>query len=413
MTYKPAPADFAVLSIGNFEKINAQKYYRILAPSDAMYRLGLANVFRADQANQDELPNLMCGSDIVQVWGAIDEGTLATAKAWQEAKPIKRGNKYLTPAVFVMDMDDAIEHVYPFNEVFAVYGIRDWDGSFLEPGDKVQKELNDGSYMTIWEDKKTKGVEGKTFDIERNIETITRHYDIAKAAGGITVSTPALKELFEYQGCENVYVYPNSVVPEDHYFPTLAPHEGVRIFWEGGASHMESWWPIRHAFVNFMKTHPQCKFVAFGQHFAWMDEIPKAQFEHHGWVHYEAYKIHRACMDADINLCPLFDHPFTRAKSAIRFYEASLGPKPEATLAANVGPYKEIQHGKTGLLYSTPEEFVEQLEGLVQNADLRKDLGAGAKDWVLANRTVNATVPGLISFYKELKAKQRQEALAV
>ncbi len=412
--YKPVPVDFALLTIGNFQKINAQKYYRILVPADTMYEMGLSNVYRTTEADKDALPNIMCGADVIQVWGAIDEATLATAEAWRDAKPIQRNGKVLTPPVFVMDMDDAIEHVYPFNEVFAVYGIRDWDGRILEPGESVKKEIDDGSSVTIWEDKKTKGVDRQTFDIARNLETIARHYDIARQATGVTVSTPALKELFEYQGCENVYVYPNSVVPKHHYFPNLAPHEGIRILWEGGASHMESWWPIRRAFVDFMKKHPECKFVVFGQVFSWMEnEIPSEQLETHGWVEYAAYKTHRAVLDADINLCPLFDHPFTRAKSAIRFYEASIGPKPEATLAANVGPYKEIEHGKTGLLYNTPEEFVEQLEGLVQNADLRRDLGAGAKDWTLANRVASKTVPGLLDFYKELKAKQRMEALAV
>lgn len=413
MPYKPVDADLAVLSLGNFQKVNAQKYYRVLVPNATMYEMGLANVHRTDETDMESLPNLMCGADVIQVWGAVDDTSLASAEAWKDAKPIQRGGKILTPPVFVMDMDDAIEHVYPFNEVFAVYGIRDWDGQFLEPGQSVTFPTQNGKPIVLWEDKKTKGVDGMTFDVARNMKTITTHYDIARSAAGVTVTTPALKELFEYQGCENVYVFPNSVVPRDHWYPDLAPHEGVRILWEGGASHMESWYPIRHAFVEFMRSHPECKFVVFGQIFPWMEaEIPAAQIETHGWVDYSAYKLTRACMGADINLCPLFDHPFTRAKSAIRWYEASLGPRPEATLASKCGPYLEIEHGKTGLLYSTPAEFVEQLEGLVQNAELRRDLGRGAQGWVLANRAAEKTVPGLMEFYKELKAKQTMEVLA-
>ena len=412
---KPLKVDFGVLAFGNFKTASAQKYYRVGVPLSTMYDLGLANVY-AVQGEQDAdlLPKLMCNSDVVQVWGGVDENALQIATLWKEAKPIQQNGKFIAPPLFIMDMDDAIEHVYPFNQVFSHYGIRDWDGRILSPGDSITWPKPDGTTLTLWEDKKTKGWEGQVFDIERNLKTIGRHYDIARAASGVTVTTPALKELFEYQGCENVYVFPNSVIPKDHRYPNFPDRASVRLLWEGGGSHMDSWFTIRRPFVDFMKRHPEVTFVVFGNVFPWMTaEIPESQLEVHGWVDYAAYKQYRGTLDADINLCPLFDHPFTRAKSAIRWYEASLGPKPEATLAANVGPYKEIEHGKTGLLYNTPEEFVEQLEGLVRNTDLRRDLGAGAKDWVLANRTAETTVPGLVEFYKELKARQRQEALAV
>ena len=140
-------------------------------------------------------------------------------------------------------------------------------------------------------------------------------------------------------------------------------------------------------------------------------QIPESQFEYHPWVQYDAYKLHRYCMAADINLAPLVDAAFTKSKSAIRWYEASMGPNPEATLAANVGPYQEIEHDKTGMLYNSPQEFAEMLDGLINNVDLRKRLGPEAQKWVLANRTVEKTVPGLVEFYKHLLAKQRREFL--
>jgi hypothetical protein len=409
---KPLNVDFGVLAIGDFRSPSAQKYYRVEVPFRTMYEMGLCNTYMTRDQDRKQIAQLMSGSDIIQQWGPFDETSLNIAKTWGDLKPAYKNGRVSTPPVFVMDMDDAIEYCHPFNQAFSVYGIRDWDGSFLEPGDNVVWPKPDGTEHIIWKDQVTVGIEGTVFDIARNIKTITNHYEIGRCAAGVTLTTPALQEIFAEQGIKDTYIFPNSVRPKDHMWPNLAPHDGVRVLWEGGSAHMESWYPIRHAFVDFLKKHPQVKFVSVGTIFPWMPkEIAPEQLEIHDWVDYSNYKLMRAVLDCDINLCPLFDHPFSRSKSAIRWYEGSLGPRPEAALAANVGPYKEIEDGKTGFLYKDGEEMAEKLGALVSNAELRKTLAQNAQEWVLANRSAEKTVPGLFEYYKELKARQRMEAL--
>src|SRR6185369_6355887 len=178
--------------------------------------------------------------------------------------------------------------------------------------------------------------EGRIYTVKGANERIAQHYEIARTARGVTVTTPFLAELYKEQGVKNVYVFPNSVIEEDYYFPNLAPHEGVRIIWQGSTSHFEDWMPVSDALVEVLKENPSAKLVVWGAIFPWMRKlIAPEQLELHGWDDYAAYKIKRPCLDADINLCPLVDSPFNRAKSAIKWYEGSLGPRPEATLAAN------------------------------------------------------------------------------
>jgi hypothetical protein len=360
----------------------------------------------------EEIPNYISGADVVVSWREMDEAGYVHAELFRGLDPIKMGGNTIYPPIFVMDSDDAVDWVHPFNYAFASLGIRDFDGRVLSPGEFVSWTNKDASITKLWEDKKTRGQSAVVFDIARNLKSISYHYDACRAAAGVTVTCEPLAKAYREQGVENVYVYPNSIIPEDHHFPPLQPHSGIRILWEGGGSHVESWIPIKQGLIEVLRENPQAKLVVYGSSFPWMGkEIPKDQIEIHDWTDYAAYKLMRATLTADINLCPLLDMPFTRCKSAIRWYEGSLGPNPEPALAANVGPYKEIVDGETGLLYNNPQEFKEKLTALIHNADLRKRLGVAGQKWVLDNRTAEKTVPGLLDFYKELKAKQRQEAL--
>jgi len=237
-------------------------------------------------------------------------------------------------------------------------------------------------------------------------------YQIIRACHGATVTTPNLAKYFkDVIGQPNVYVFPNTIVPE-HFedIQAIRKDDSIRILWQGGMSHWVDWYPLRDALATICQKYPNIKFVIFGEWFKWIHEaIPDHMVEHHPWVEYDAYKLKRGLLNIDINLCPLAKDVFNSGKSAIKWYEASIWEEPEATLASNFGPYKEIKDGETGLLYDTPEEFVQKLSLLIEDADLRHRVAAGARRWVLENRTPKATIPGLFDFYAETRARQRRE----
>ena len=412
---KETPADFGVYAFGHFQSQIAARYYRLQVPLVGLHQRGLANVYFDDgQVNRQYAMQVMSGAHIALSWNLSGDVGLQTAKDFRETmKPIMKEGALLIPPAYVLDMDDALEYVHPMNTSYCTWGIRRWDGSFMEDGDKLTVPTPDGGERVLWQDGVSQD-EGRIYTVKGANERIAQHYEIARTARGVTVTTPFLAELYKEQGVKNVYVFPNSVIEEDYYFPNLAPHEGVRIIWQGSTSHFEDWMPVSDALVEVLKENPSAKLVVWGAIFPWMRKlIAPEQLELHGWDDYAAYKIKRPCLDADINLCPLVDSPFNRAKSAIKWYEGSLGPRPEATLAANVGPYQEIESGKTGLLYNNAQEFKEQLTALIRNEELRKTLGHRAREWVLANRSANKTVLGLFEFYHDLKRQQRMEALSL
>ena len=79
----------------------------------------------------------------------------------------------------------------------------------------------------------------------------------------------------------------------------------------------------------------------------------------------------------DINLAPLEESIFNEAKSENKWTEAGLCKVP--TVASKVGAFDEmIEDGKTGLLCSTKEEWVDKLSKLVENKEYRKQIGENA-----------------------------------
>jgi len=79
----------------------------------------------------------------------------------------------------------------------------------------------------------------------------------------------------------------------------------------------------------------------------------------------------------DINIAPIESNIFNEAKSENKWVEASLVKVP--TVASNFGAFKQtIIHNKTGLLCSNINEWYISLKTLINNIDLRKEIGNNA-----------------------------------
>lgn len=416
---KPIPVDFGIYAFGRFQKASAMLYYRLLLPLRIMNELGLANIYVDDGGgSREEAARALQASDLAVSWNPPGgAGGLSIARSIASMKPVMAEGALQFPTRFIVDMDDAIEHTHPLNTAFGRYGTLNFEGGKLKPGDEIwwaPPGSAQEDYRPLWVDKVTLDPDGHPFDIERNNQNIEDHYESARLAAGVAVSTPALAKLYKERGIENVHVFPNSIHESDYFFANLAPHDGVRILWQGGSAHFDDWMPIKDAFIQVMRENPQAKFVSWGANYKGiLKELPESQIETHGWDDYNAYKVKRPLMDADINLCPLVDNKFNECKSAIKWYEGSVGPRPELTIAANVGPYREIENGKTGLLYNTPEEFADQLRAAIKNAELRRTIAFRGQEWVRANRDIKKTVLPYYEFMMELKRQQRMEAFAI
>lgn len=406
----------AIMAFDHARRYGACQYYRITVPMRALDQMGKAFTF-VDEGTADPQvaaqAQLQC--DVLHMYGMSAENTESVVNAIKLMKPQKDANGILrTPPITIYDIDDNNDYVNPFNPAFETLGYRDVAGTLMEPGDGITVVKPDGTEMVMWQDGRTLGAKGQVFSVARNRALVADGMKLARMVHGVTVPSVSLANYFkQVQKCENVHVFPNTIVPSDWRWPNLAPRTDgkIRVLWQGGDSHFPDWYPIRHAVTEVCRKYPHVTFVLWGSVSSMItDAIPADQLEVLPWVGFDGYKLQRAMLDCDINLAPLVNNVFNRGKSAIKWYEASVGPRPEATLASNVAPYNlEMVDGVSGLLYSTPDEFVQKLSLLIENADLRQRLAEGARTWVLDNRTPEHTIPPLYEFYQELRARRRQE----
>jgi GT2 family glycosyltransferase/glycosyltransferase involved in cell wall biosynthesis/SAM-dependent methyltransferase len=86
----------------------------------------------------------------------------------------------------------------------------------------------------------------------------------------------------------------------------------------------------------------------------------------------------------DINLAPLeFGNAYCEAKSELKFFEAALVEVP--TIASPTGPFRRaIQHGRTGFLAASADDWLTNMRQLVKDGDLRATVGKAAYQSALA-----------------------------
>lgn len=390
----------------------ACQYYRISILLNYLRESGLAHCYEAMGENMDNDLQAMYSSDVCHFYSLMDRGVLDAINSIRPMKVAEKDGNLQYPPITIYDSDDNSDYVHPINTSFVTSGTRSYpNGELLKPDSILHIEDGNNNKLVSWIDKETY-YGGLIFDIERNLTSMKTRHMTVRAVDGATVTSPKLADYFKNVLHQpNVHVFPNTVVLNDyaHYDVIRENPDEVRVLWQGGMSHYIDWYPLRDALKTVSEKYTNIKWIIWGEYFNWIhDVIPEDRVEWIKWTPNDGYKIRRGLLNIDINLCPLANNVFNWCKSAVKWYEGSIWKNPEATLAANVGPYKEeIVDGISGLLYNTEDEFVEKFSILVNNIELRKTLGANAKKWILKNRVPEATMPPLLEFYKELKEQQR------
>lgn len=395
------------------QRYHASYYYRILVPLQTMETLGLAQVLVDDLSpgmSLEDRVNLVSHSDINLFYQPTSVSLLNDMRVmngWKQATD--ETGEWKCPPSFIVDTDDDLFQVHPMNPAFKDLGIRDPNGNDLPDGAEVGTIGIDGKRQVMWKD----GVNG--FDIARNRRTLEMFRSVAMEADAVTTTGPGALEYVERElKPKRTFVSPN-MVRFDHYPEMHGVHVAkddpskVRILWQGSPTHMEDWYALRFQLAAILREYPQVQFVVWGVLYPWvMEMMDPSRVISVRWVPYEQYRPTLPLMGHDINLAPLMPTRFSRSRSAIRFYESSLLKHPAVTLGQSGGPYDEIIHGETGMLFSTPQEFHDHLATLIENADERKRLAENARDWVRENRDAFKLAPRLYEFYESVR-KERAE----
>lgn len=309
-------------------------------------------------------------------------------------------NIRLTPAVCI-DTDDDFLSTDVTNFFYKEIGSRGPEGNELVDWSQVKAKTPDGE-VVLW---------GPTAETEERREWTPskgryrqlKQRELHRKAVGVTYSTPLLKEKMDAWTGREGFWFPNCVWRKIYDDYVQAPQaEDPVILWTGGSSHYHDVGEIAKPLAELIKKYPKSKMIVFGQRYKWFhDMFPPEQFKFIEWLPCEAYWPRMHTLGHNINLCPVTNQEFNLSKSAIKWYESSAPGVPAATIAANVGPYKEIQDGETGFLYSSPEEFYQKLEILMTEPGRRKQLAEGAHRWVWKNRNLEDWAPKLKDYWLE------------
>jgi glycosyltransferase involved in cell wall biosynthesis len=217
---------------------------------------------------------------------------------------------------------------------------------------------------------------------------LLREFDLAmRACDGLIVSTENLARRYAGLGVPT-WVCRNGI-DLSRYNLTPPPHEGVAIGWAGGTGHLKAVVPWLHEVDALMREREDVRFISIGQPFA------NLLHETHGkeralGLPFAMLENYPAAMTMfDIALAPAGRTNFYKAKSDLRWLESSALGTP---IIADPLVYPEIEHGVTGFHASTPAEAGELMRMLVDDADLRRRVGAQARAYVTEHRSMQVAV---------------------
>ena len=218
-------------------------------------------------------------------------------------------------------------------------------------------------------------------------------------SNAVTVSTEYLKEYYSKYN-SNIHVLPNSIDFTLWNKFEKSRSSDIVIGWAGSPTHSKDLDLVVEALVEILKSNPKVKLNAVGYNFLNDERFKEVGYQLKFASHLDVYNFPRLLTDFTIGIAPIVDNPFNNGKSNIKFLEYSALKIP--TIASNVGPYKCIQDGITGLLCNTKEEWISGLQSLIDNPSIVQDLGQLAYDYVYENFNMAKTAQKWEKLYNSL-----------
>jgi glycosyltransferase involved in cell wall biosynthesis len=396
--------------------------YRIAVVTETARDLGLPVrvVMDNDSAgiNPEWRVKNFCESDVVMLYHPIGDGNVHNSRMAKSIIPSKRDGEWKYPPTIVVETDDNLFNVSPYNPAFKSLGLRDQEGKEIELGYKIGA-IEAGDKKVLWIDRRNPEVQTmdpddrRIIDLAANKHNLDTYRNMLELSDLVSCTTPRLEQhVKDNARVRRTQVFPN-LVRFDHYPQVaLAEEPGkIKILWQGGAAHHEDWYPLRWQLAAITKRYPQVHWIIWGQMYHWaMGLIPPDRYTFISWCPYHEYKLRLCMVGHDINLAPLQGNRFNDCRSAIKFYESSVLKKPVATLAQATGPYRdEIKDGETGLLFKDSKEFGMLLSRLIENEAERKMLASNARDWVSENRDAMKEVPKYIRNLEVLREEIKRD----
>jgi len=266
----------------------------------------------------------------------------------------------------------------------------------------IGQRVCDPDPTTLWQQLATEGrhliyeVDDDLFNIDHRSPAAHQYYgrpDVRaniirniQVAAAVTVTTEPLADIVS-QWNANVHVIPNAV-PDwlpDHQ-PPQPDDDTITIGWGGSATHHMDWDHAGQHIRRFLQRNGQAELHCIGNDYGALLRAPRRRFT--PWQ--QSVTDYYRAIDYTIAAIPLMPHVFNLAKSPIKATEAAALGIP--VVASAYGPYADfVQHGVTGLLVKADHEWGRHLRALVEDADMREEMGANARraaaEWAIEQHT--------------------------
>lgn len=229
-----------------------------------------------------------------------------------------------------------------------------------------------------------------------------------RTASATIASTPVLGLKME-EHSRDVHVVPNLLDPE--VWPPV-PARGdagkILIAYAGTATHTADLLLVEDVLERIARIHgDRVGFVFMGCVTPRLARLPGAKLVEYT-DDYPGYARSLAAQGIDIALAPLQDHPFNRAKSAIKWLEYSACRA--AGVYADLDPYREVvRDGENGFLVgSSPDDWFERVDLLVRDPALRRKLSEVAHDEARATHSLVPQASPLVDALRTIRAEWKR-----
>lgn len=220
----------------------------------------------------------------------------------------------------------------------------------------------------------------------------------------VTCSTEHLRnEYLEIN--KNVIVLPNYIDEDDWGIPLRNKTDKIRIGVVGSVAYAQDFEIIKEVIKDVSKMDevtlvlfglPSRKSIKTGKLIAKYHQkeldfwLNLKNIEHVPWVEMEDYFDTLNELRLDFMIIPRRENDFNRAKSNLKFLEASMLEIPVIAQSFSDGtsPYDKDINGINGMLATDKNDWYVKIMTMISNREMRLDIGSSAKDYVLQNYNI-------------------------
>lgn len=253
-----------------------------------------------------------------------------------------------------------------------------------------------------------KGFEENKEIVNNIINNFVRNADL------VTCSTEYLAE--EYRQLNpNVVVLPNCVNVDDWDEPQRNEGDKIRIGLVGSTVFNHDFEHVKDI-LRQLDEDPRVQLVLMGlvkkssdnpliqktyeKEYEFIESLKNV--EHMSWVEMVDYFDALNDLRLDMMLIPRRENNFNRAKSNVKFLEASMLEIPVIAQSFESGPYEEISDGVNGFLIKDESEWLPKINRLINDKDLRRTIGKNAREYVINKYDIRKNANRWNKAYKTL-----------